>query len=191
MQGAGLWCCGPGHGVCQLAHACSHHVVDPEAGAGPKHPVYLFTELALVVDVHPYMQHVRAVEGVSLEGHGQGAASPQRDTIPEAHPVAHDLTRGHILLREIDAGDVTVVTGRGEPRGASKATPDIQHALIRGQAELTEKILRGLASAYVKFVHRGKILDRHSRRGLAQPRNTVANGSQQPSACVVCGDVFV
>ena len=93
------------------------------------------------VDVHTHMQHVCTIEGTSLEGHRQRTALPQRDTLPEAHPVAHDLARVYILLSEIDASNVTAIPGRCEPRTASKAAPDIQHAMIRGQAELVEKVL--------------------------------------------------
>ncbi len=145
----------------------------------------------LGVDIHADMHHVGTLEFAIRKGHGQCAALPQRHPVGQSHPIAQHLTRLHIFRCEINACDLSLISGRRKPRPTAKAAPDIQHCHACIDIKLVEKVRAGDAATNMKFVNRSQIVDRDPVWTQSKIRQAVLDCLQQIAVAIVRSNLFI
>ena len=117
----------PGNRIGELTPSGTHHIVDCELRPWLQDPPDLRTELVLVRDIHPGVQHIGRSESLRGKRDGERVSVMQGNVVGKPDPLTHSLTSIDIVACEIDAGYAASVPFRNETRSPTKAAANVQH----------------------------------------------------------------
>src|SRR6185312_1542262 len=145
--------------------------------------------LILVLDIHPDMKHVSAIEVAVSKRHRERAALMERYTLIAPNPLAERLARFDEFAREVYSRDPTAVPAGNKARSSAKAASNVENMHICTEPELVEKVFGRLAPADMELIDRGKIIDCYGTRRLAKRSEAISNRIGETAMRVMTRDI--